>query len=191
MPLLGLCALMFAAPASLASDVGKVAEVFAANALPGDSLYHLDHEWTDQNANKRKLKSFTSKHVVVALIFTHCRMSCPITVAHLKALESESKAAGKEDVQFVLVSLDPDRDTPAVLKAFANKNGLDDKRWTLLNGKAEDVRELSVALQMRFKKTGKGDYSHGRAISILGPKGTIVYQGQSVAEELVVIPDRT
>lgn len=198
-----IATLLSGASATLASDVDRPASPITSfesssgrlaatdsSSWPGDSLYHLDHTWTDQDGTKKKLSSFASKHVVIAFVFTHCRMSCPITVAHLKALEVKSKAAGKEDVQFALISLDPERDTPPVLKAFAKKNGLDAKRWTLFNGTAEDVRELSVALQMRFKKTGKGDFSHGRAISILGPKGTIVYQGQSIAEELVVIPAR-
>ncbi len=154
---------------------------------PGTSLFHLEQKWVDQNEVKRALPDFAGKFTVVALIFTHCRYSCPITIAHLKSLEAELTPAEKAKVQFVLVSLDPERDKPAVLKAFAKKNGLDEGRWSLLHGAANDVRSLSVALQMRYKETGKGEFSHGRAITILGPRGAVAYQGQKTDEELAVL----
>lgn len=154
---------------------------------PGPSLYHLDQTWIDQNTLEHRLSDWAGGPVVIALIFTRCTYSCPITITYLQRLDAQLTAEEKARTRVLLISLDPTHDTPAVLAAFAEKRGLDLKRWTLLQGKEADVRALSVALSMRYKATGKGEFSHGSGITLLGPKGQVRYQGQDQAETLTAL----
>jgi cytochrome oxidase Cu insertion factor (SCO1/SenC/PrrC family) len=55
-------------------------------------------------------------------------------------------------VQFVSVSLDPLNDTPAVLKAFAQKNGVDFNGWSFVTGKPQDIQKLSDKLGLYDKR---------------------------------------
>ena len=86
------------------------------------SVYDLDAHWRDQRGNARQLSSLRGRPQVVAMIYTHCSTTCPFTVAEMKRIERESP----RDVGFVLVSLDPARDDPARLAAFASERG---RRW--------------------------------------------------------------
>jgi protein SCO1/2/putative membrane protein len=82
---------------------------------------------------------------VAAFIFTHCPLSCPRITSVMKGLQD--KLAGT-NVQLVSISVDPARDTPAVLATYARTFGADPDRWWFLTGQRDDVVRLSVE---RFK----------------------------------------
>jgi protein SCO1/2 len=71
--------------------------------------------WLDQDANKRVLSSFSGKKQIISLIYTHSLHTCPTIVSSMQAIENKLSEKGKQDVGFILVSLTPDTDTPAVL----------------------------------------------------------------------------
>jgi protein SCO1/2 len=79
-------------------------------------------------------------------------------------------------VGFVLVSLDPARDTPGQLAAWAARTQLDSARWTLLNGDAEAVREVAAALGVRYQPQADDELAHTNAITVLDPAGIVVHQ---------------
>jgi protein SCO1/2 len=75
---------------------------------------------TDQNGNPFELSEMRGKVVLVFFGFTNCVDECPTTMAHIKqALEFVGD--GAKDVQVVLVSTDPVRDTPQALQDFLAK----------------------------------------------------------------------
>ena len=76
--------------------------------------------------------------VVVTTMFTHCTDACPLIAAKLARAARLLPADVRGDVRFVGVTNDPQRDTPALLSAFATRHGLDD-RWTLLTGKPDNI----------------------------------------------------
>ena len=74
----------------------------------------------DQNGNPFQLSAQRGRLVLVFFGFTNCVEECPLTMAHLKqSLEILGDQAG--DVQVVLVSTDPVRDTPSVLRDYLSK----------------------------------------------------------------------
>lgn len=78
-------------------------------------------------------------HVWVAdFIFTHCEGPCPRMTSHMHVLQG--KTGG--DVKLVSFSVDPTRDTPAVLEEYGKKFGADDTRWTFLTGDAKTLSDL-------------------------------------------------
>lgn len=155
--------------------------------LPENSIYHLTSEWKTQNGETVQLKSFGGKIIVAAMIFTSCRSACPRITADLQRIEAGLKSKYKNNVRFLLISMDPERDTPEKLKQFAINHKLDLSRWTLLTGNADDVMEIANVLDVRFKASKENGIDHSNIIHVIDPAGVIVHQQVGLAIE----PDET
>jgi protein SCO1/2 len=136
------------------------------------SIYQLPGKWTDANNRSLELKDLKGKVQVVAMIFTHCGYACPRIVQDIKAIEDSLPGAVKDNVRYVLVSFDAERDDPAQLNRFSAQQGLD-RRWVLLHGNAGQVRELSMLLNVRYQKLGDNNFTHSNAIFILDKMGEV------------------
>ena len=82
----------------------------------------------------------------------------------------------------VLVSFDPEKDSPEALKTYAKKMELGDN-WNLLNGKDDSVRTISVLLGISFKKTTGNDFNHSTVISLVSKEGKIVSRIEGVGAD--------
>ena len=155
----------------------------AATTAERVSIYDLDARWRDQDGRERELSSLRGRPQVVAMIYTHCSTTCPFTVAEMKRIERESPG----DAGFVLVSLDPRRDDPARLAAFAAERGLDASRWTLLDGSDESVRELAAVLGVRYRRLSPGELAHSNALTVLDRDGVVAFQhaGLDAADDVI------
>jgi protein SCO1 len=134
---------------------------------------------------------------VMGFIFTHCPDICPMTTHNMYLTEKELKKANINEVKFVALSFDPDRDTPEVLKKFAEVRELDFKSWTLLTGEISTVNELLKRFEVKAIKTdesidedGNSEYSmmHTDRISLIDENGRLRknYKGSTInIEELV------
>ncbi|WP_242920165.1 SCO family protein [Pontibacter liquoris] len=151
-----------------------------SGALTDMSLYNLTSDWTNQNNQKMKLEKLRGKAQLVAMIYTSCGYACPRTVADLKSIEQELGKYKIGDVGIVLVSMDPDRDTPAKLKAFAKANQLDTRTWTLLTSQPDDIQELAALLNVKYSKDLNGNFSHSNIITVLNAQGEIVHQQEGL-----------
>lgn len=78
---------------------------------------------------------------VVDLIFTHCASICPRMTAEMSRLEKQTRDL--PDLRFVSVSVDPERDTPAVLDAYAQRVGANRDRWYFLTGEKTEIWRLA------------------------------------------------
>jgi protein SCO1/2 len=147
-----------------------------AAAAPGFSVYDLQSQWRDQDGNARALASLRGRVQVMAMVYTHCTHTCPQIVVELKQLEAALSPEERARTGFVLVSLDPERDTPAQLEAFATSLRLDPAAWTLLTGDADDVRELAAVLGIRYRGEADAQISHSNAYLVLDADGGIVHR---------------
>jgi protein SCO1 len=162
------------------------AEAAAAVSTSGDrfSVYALREErWWDRRGDERELGSLAGRVQVVAMVYTHCHHTCPQIVADMKRLEAELAAAGT-DAGFVLVSLDPERDTPEQLQRFAEGLRLDAERWTLLTGTDGGTRALAALLNVRYRAEAEREIAHTNQLTVLDPEGRIVHQRPGLDEDL-------
>lgn len=150
------------------------------SAEPGEgSIFHLTSEWRNQNNDVVTLGDLGGKVSIVSMIYTHCQFACPRILADMEAIERDLKSRDITNVNYVLVSIDPARDTPERLKAFYKENKLG-KEWTLLTGDDESVMELAAVLGVKYKAMGKTDYSHSNLITVLDPGGEIVHRQEGL-----------
>ncbi|MEO6133783.1 MAG: SCO family protein, partial [Ginsengibacter sp.] len=100
----------------------KEATTAPVGTLSKESLYSISDTFQTQDKQEVTLKQFEGKPTVVGMIFTHCTYACPRLTADIKNIEDSLKQE-KGNINFVLVSFDADRDTPAQLKKFAQEQG--------------------------------------------------------------------
>ena len=152
-----------------------------APALLSDrSLYNLESKWTTQDGATVALDSLKGQPVVTTMGYTTCKDICPAIVADMMWVEKHLPAAMAGRVRFAFFSIDPAVDTPAKLKAYADDHGLAPQSWTFFHGDDDAVRELAAALGIGYRADGKGGFDHAAVISLLNPKGEIVFQQRGV-----------
>ena len=126
-----------AGPAITASDLVNEGDVVPDGAL------------TDQNGAARPLSSLRGHRVVLTFMYTRCPLPdfCPLMDRHFGAIQDQvRKSPDLSDVRLVSVTLDPDFDTPAVLKKHATAVGADPGIWYFTTGAKDDV----LAFAKRF-----------------------------------------
>lgn len=147
------------------------------------SLYWLDDAWTTQQGESLRLADFEGKPVVMSMVFTHCGYACPMIVRDMKRIGGKLPEGQMDDVQYVLVSLDPDRDTPEQMQRFASAHRLDPDQWTVLRGSKSQVRMLAAALGIRYRKESDGQFAHSNLVSILDAQGEVAHQQRGLENE--------
>lgn len=141
-----------------------------------ESIFNLNSDWENQNGDTVKLSLIGGKPTILAMIYTHCEYSCPLITADMKELHSLIPDKRKEQVNFLIVSIDPIHDRPDTLSRFMKKEKMDEKYWTMLTGTETKIRELAAVLGFKYKKSSLMDYTHSNLITVLNPKGEIVQQ---------------
>ncbi len=154
----------------------------AVAAIPGMSVYNLAGEWLDQFGRARPLDSLGGRVQLVALAYTNCAVACPQIVADMKRIEAQVP-----DVGFVLVSIDPARDTPDQLRRFAEGSRLPPARWTLLHGADDQLLELAAVLGIRYRRISDTDFMHSNVIVVIDERGEVLHRqaGLGAVEETV------
>ena len=106
--------------------------------------FFTDLEVVDQNGKQQRFYSDALKGRVVLLnfLFTNCESACPMLVQKLKMTRSLMAESIKDDVWFVSISIDPERDTPEAMKKFARKHGVDESRWLFLTGDKQKLDHI-------------------------------------------------
>lgn len=159
-----------------------------------DDLSDDDFTLLDQHGNAVDFPvAFEDRPLVMSFVYTNCPDICPLITARLKQVEAQ--LTDVDDVAFVLVSFDPERDTPEVLDAYARSFGLNGERWTLLTG--EDVtvetfmERLGIAVQRSF--TRQDDRGNPYYFIDHTDRVTVIDRYQRIRHEFVgseVDPDR-
>lgn len=144
--------------------------------LPDNSIFNLSSQWHNQNGDALHLKDLQGKTLVVVMIFTTCQSACPILVAKMKSIESKISRDDIEKVNLVLVTIDPENDTPEKLKLFAKTNNMDAPQWTFLTSNEAATQEFANVLSMKYKRISPIDFSHSNIISIFNPLGELESQ---------------
>lgn len=143
--------------------------------LPENSIYQFEGTWHTQYNDTIQLKQLQGKIPVVAMVFTHCEFACPRIITDMKKIRKEIPPEKEDEMVFVLVSFDSERDQPERLKAYAEEVKLDEN-WLLLHGNEENVRMLSMLLDVNFQKQPGGTFAHSNIITLLNKTGEIVTQ---------------
>ncbi len=158
----------------------KVDTEISSNTISDMSIYNLPSTWTTQNNQDIELKELQGDILVMVMIYTTCKAACPRLVADMRNIESQIPVKDKEKVKLILVSIDPETDTPERLKNFAQENNMDNEQWVFLRGTKEATREFAAVLAVNYKKISPMDFSHSNIISVFDTNGVLKHQQEGL-----------
>ena len=153
------------------TEIGEISE---------ESIFNLTTKWNTEEDKTIELSDLKGKPLVMVMIYTSCKAACPRLVADMRNIEKQIPENKKEELQYVLVSIDPATDTPEQLKAFAIENQLDGEQWTFLQGSLSGVREFANVLAVKYKQISPMDFSHSNIISVFDANGELVHQQEGL-----------
>jgi protein SCO1/2 len=168
--LVAIAAVSFAATATVVALWPREASRTAEDR--GEALIGGPFTLTDAEGKRRDDGEFRGRHMLVFFGFTHCPDFCP-TALYSISLAMDRLGARAETLVPVFITLDPERDTPAQLKAYAQNF---DKRVVMLTGGAAEIAAVAKAYRVYYAKKPlekPGDYTidHSAYIYLMGPNG--------------------
>ena len=135
--------------------------------------YGKDFALPDTDGKMRSIKDFQGKAVVVFFGYTQCPDACPTTMAEIGEAKKMLGADGSK-VEGVFITIDPERDTPQLLKAYVDNFGPD---MVALRGDAAQTAAVAKEFKVFYKtveaKTGSYLMEHTASSYVFDPKGRL------------------
>ncbi len=134
-----------------------------------------DFDLTDQDGQSFRLNQLRGRVALVFFGFTNCPDVCPLAMQRMRQLEDSSEA-DLDDVAFVLISVDGERDTPDVMKAYLEPFS---PRFIGLTGEPGSIKAIAKEFSAAFYKEsafdGSGNYNvtHSPQIFVLDSTGQL------------------
>lgn len=145
-------------PPALPSNLEKISKV------PGFQL-------TDQTGKSITLEDLKGKIWAANFIFTRCKGPCPITTLRMQELNTKLKKA-RGNVELVTFTVDPEYDTPEILKTFGEQQGADPTSWKFLTGTPDAIQKIVVTgLLQPLAKEPDGTPAHSTRIVLVDREG--------------------
>jgi protein SCO1 len=126
---------------------------------------------TSQDGQPVALADLRGKVVAVAFIYTQCPDICPMLTQKMVQVQDELGADFGKRIAFVSISLDPEHDTPEVLKDYAQFWGAKPEGWTFLTGSPEAVRDVTRRYGVFFAKKEDGSVDHTQLTTLVDGEG--------------------
>jgi len=167
-----------------------------AGALP--AYGHVpDFTLINQDGQPFNSSDLRGKSAAVGFIYTSCPDICSMLTSRMVALQGELRKAGLlgTDVVLLSVSVDPERDTPGVLKQYAAERGADTAAWTFLTGSPEQVQKVvSEGFRVGLEKAAHASHgasyevSHSGRVVLVDPQGEVraYYDGEQLDPARVI-----
>jgi protein SCO1 len=124
---------------------------------------------TDSQGRTFNRAALAGKVWVADFIYTSCPAECPMMTAHMHKIQEQVK--GKDDVRLVSISVDPERDSPSALNAFAHRFGGPTNQWVFLTGSPATVH--LIAYQTFHVGDVIGKIEHSTKFVLVDKKGDI------------------
>jgi protein SCO1 len=135
-----------------------------------------DFALTAQNGRRLALADLRGKVVAVTFIYASCADTCPLLTAKLAGLQARLGADFGPRVFFVSVTVDPERDTPEVLKDYARAHGANPAGWAFLTGTPVEIRDVERRYGIWANKGPRGDVDHTFLTSLIDRDGVLRVQ---------------
>lgn len=158
--------------AAFAAGVAVLLAAAPAGAKRPGAGYFPNVELTTQHGGTLRFYDdvLKGKTVAINVIFTSCKDVCPLETANMVQLRKALGERADRDIHLYSISIDPKRDTPEVLKAYAEQFGAE---WTFLTGAPEDIKRITKKLSLiRDRDNPTSRESHHAALLLVGDEPT-------------------
>jgi protein SCO1/2 len=161
----------------LVPAVGQAAET--GNGLPKIGPAP-EFTLTTQDGKRLSLSDLRGKVLAINFIYATCADTCPMLTAKMARIQDRLGADFGPRAQFLSVTVDPERDTPAVLTSYAKLHHTNPAGWAFLTGTPEEIREVARRYGVFYKRTRRGDVEHTFLTSLVDQSGILRVQYMGV-----------
>ena len=131
---------------------------------------------TSQDGAQVALADLRGKVVAVTFIYTLCTNTCPVLTPMMSFVQDQLGADFGAKIAFVSITVDPERDTPEVLKQYAQAFGANLAGWFFLTGRSDVIRDVTRRYGVFALKSANGDVDHTFLTSIVDRRGILRVQ---------------
>jgi protein SCO1/2 len=168
------CALLAAVklaevPHEVASQAAQQSPLPKIGPAPGFAL-------TSQDGAQIGLSDLYGKVVAVTFIFTRCSDTCPVLTPMMSLVQDRLGGDFSSRVVFASITVDPEHDTPEMLKLYAQMHGADVAGWSFLTGPTPIILDLARRYGVFAAKNANGDVEHSFLTSIVDRRGILRVQ---------------
>ena len=167
--LLVLASLMLAQPRDAADRISEDPPLPKIAPAPEFTL-------TSQDGAQVSLADFRGKVVAVTFILTVCTATCPVLTPMMSFVQDRLGSDFGAKIAFVSITVDPERDTPQVLKEYAQACGANLAGWSFLTGAPTAIQDVTHRYGVYASKSKNGDVDHTFLTSIVDPHGILRVQ---------------
>ena len=131
---------------------------------------------TSQDGKPVALADLRGKVVALTFIYTGCPDICPLLTQKMVDVQDALGAEFGAKVAFVSITLDPEHDTPEVLKDYAQFWGARPEGWSFLTGSPKAVRDVTRRYGVFFAKKEDGSVEHSQLTTLIDADGRMRVQ---------------
>ena len=130
----------------------------------------------DQEGAKVALADLGGTVRAVTFIYATCKDTCPTLTAKMALIQKKLGADFGKRVRFVSITVEPEVDTPVVLKAYGERFGADLRGWSFLTGTGKEIEDVVRRYGAFAKRVKPGDVDHLFLTSLIDRKGMLRVQ---------------
>jgi protein SCO1 len=131
---------------------------------------------TSQDGARVSLADLRGKVVAVTFIFTGCTVTCPTLTPMMSLVQDRLGRDFGSKIAFASITVDPENDTPEMLKLYAQMHGADFAGWSFLTGSPQIIADLTRRYGVFAARTADGAVEHSSLTSIIDQRGILRVQ---------------
>jgi protein SCO1/2 len=129
-----------------------------------------------QDGARIALDQLRGKAVAITFIFASCSATCPILTAKMAAVQDQLGSDFGPKIAFLSITVDPDHDTPEVLRRYADTVGANPVGWKFLTGSPEVIQDIERQYGVFAARTLDDKLDHTNLTSLVDPQGMLRVQ---------------
>jgi protein SCO1/2 len=130
----------------------------------------------DQAGTQVTLAQFRGKAVALAFIFASCSSTCPILTAKMATIQDQLGSEFGSSIIFLSITVDPEHDSPDVLRRYAETFSANLSGWKFLTGSPQAIQVIERRYGVFAARTPSGDVDHTNLVSLVDPRGMMRVQ---------------
>lgn len=142
------------------------------NLLPPNSVYHLEVPVEDQFGEITKLDRYKGHPVLITMFYASCPHVCPLLISTIKLTESKLSPEQRANLRVLIISIDPERDTPEKMLETMERHSVEASRWSMVRPQPGDLRTIAGVFGVKYKQLPNGEFNHTTRIILLDREGT-------------------
>ncbi len=164
-----LASMMLLRPRHDRHDIAREQSLPKIAPAPGFTL-------TSQDGAQVSLADLRGKVAAVTFIFTRCTATCPVLTPMMLLVQDRLGRDFGTKIAFASITVDPEHDTPEMLKLYAQAYGADVPGWSFLTGPPPVIADLMRRYGVFAAKNADGDIEHSFLTSIMDQRGILRVQ---------------